>query len=685
MNVLVYNGNGTSLSSVKHTVDTLRAFLEPYYSVSTISAKGLQTEPWISKTSAVVFPGGADLPYVRDCKAVVPKIKKFVQNGGIYIGFCAGGYFGSSRVEFAQGDPSMEVIGNRDLAFFKGITRGPAFAGYQYNSEVGARAVELALTDGSKFRTYFNGGSVFIDAKKYDNVEILAKYTEPVDTATLNSEADLQDAAVVVCNVGNGKALLTGPHPEFIPELLKHSEDKYFIENIIPALLANEKQRLHFMENILKAAGLKCNKLDPDRKPLYLTPIIVTTSSGKEDLIEELSCNLIKNVNTIENISENHTKLNLGTDTSDIFKGVRLNYKSALMSCDNLTAEENRKVFIFADKTESSIDKSLTPYFDIEKYFKELKTETIGNLLLYANVVSSTSTMLNNNKCLLASFPRNSVVHVGSIQTAGIGRGGNHWVNPIGLSASTVVVTFPITPPDSNKSIVFVQYLAMLAYCQAITSYGPGFEDVPIRIKWPNDLYVLSPEYYSNKGLNLVNRGIVKDLAPLSEIEPAYIKVGGMLVNTNIINKEYNLLIGCGINVNNSHPSTSLNRWVSILNEERKVKGLALLPKFDIEKLLALYLGRLERLLNKYTMYGSNVILPGYYKYWLHNNQVVTLTGYNSVRAVITGITDDYGLLLAKECRLGSDTDFTGTTYQLQPDGNTFDIFKGLISTKIFK
>lgn len=45
MNVLVYNGPGTTPGSVKHAVESLRDFLEPYYAVSTVNVKVLQTEP----------------------------------------------------------------------------------------------------------------------------------------------------------------------------------------------------------------------------------------------------------------------------------------------------------------------------------------------------------------------------------------------------------------------------------------------------------------------------------------------------------------------------------------------------------------------------------------------------------------------------------------------------------------
>jgi biotin--protein ligase len=64
-------------------------------------------------------------------------------------------------------------------------------------------------------KSYFNGGGVFVDAAKYqemNGVEILATYKDSIDV-----DGGDGNAAVVLCKVGDGKALLTGPHPEYVP------------------------------------------------------------------------------------------------------------------------------------------------------------------------------------------------------------------------------------------------------------------------------------------------------------------------------------------------------------------------------------------------------------------------------------------------------------------------------------
>lgn len=216
------SGNGSTVESVRHVLYTFRRLLAPNYAVIPVTGDMILKEPWTASCAAFVMPGGADTGYGRTLNGEGNRrIRQWVERGGSYIGFCAGGYYGSSRCEFEVGDRKMEVIGDRELQFFPGICRGCAFKGFVYHSEEGARAVELkvdktALTVGTVpdiFKTYYNGGGVFVDAEKFkdEGVQVLANYTEK-----LSVDSGEGTAAVVYCKVGEGSALLTGPHPEYV-------------------------------------------------------------------------------------------------------------------------------------------------------------------------------------------------------------------------------------------------------------------------------------------------------------------------------------------------------------------------------------------------------------------------------------------------------------------------------------
>ena len=214
------------MESVRHAIYTLRRLLSPYYAVIPVQGEAIVKEPWTASCALLVIPGGADLPYCRTLNGEGNRrISQFVERGGAYLGFCAGGYYASKRCEFEVGDKKMEVIGERELGFFPGICRGLAFPGFVYHSEKGARAIELKVNKASLatgsipevFKCYYNGGGVFVDAPKHadQGVEVLASFTE-----TLNVDPGEGTAAVIYCKVGEGAAILTSPHPEYLPPTL---------------------------------------------------------------------------------------------------------------------------------------------------------------------------------------------------------------------------------------------------------------------------------------------------------------------------------------------------------------------------------------------------------------------------------------------------------------------------------
>jgi biotin--protein ligase len=72
-------------------------------------------------------------------------------------------------------------------------------------------------------------------------------------------------------------------------------------------------------------------------------------------------------------------------------------------------------------------------------------------------------------------------------QVAGRGRGTNVWVAPPGSLITSTVINHP-AHLFTSRPIVFVQYLAAVAIVEAIHSYDDGYEDLPVKLKWPNDI-----------------------------------------------------------------------------------------------------------------------------------------------------------------------------------------------------
>lgn len=248
--VLVYSGPGVSTSALHHTLKTLRTLLTTY-DVKTVDAKTLALDPWQKGSALVVLPGGRDLPYVSELarpftrniddniapssapeRTASRQLRNYVESGGNFVGICAGAYYASSHCTFEKGT-DMEVDGERPfLRFFPGTCQGTVYPGFVYESDKGARIVDIERVTGhsqkDQWRCHYNGGGAFMNADTWAErgVEVLACYTK-AQTDDLLLDIDLNggaawkrpnydgQAAVVLCSVGLGKALLFGTHPEF--------------------------------------------------------------------------------------------------------------------------------------------------------------------------------------------------------------------------------------------------------------------------------------------------------------------------------------------------------------------------------------------------------------------------------------------------------------------------------------
>lgn len=235
--ILIYNGMGAGEDSLIQTHFTLQNLLGNKYIIEKVSARNLIENEWESETVMLVIPGGADIPYVRSLKGKGnAKIIQYVKNGGNYLGICAGSYFAGNRVVFAEGS-KIEVIGDRELAFFPGLVEGPVLAAYDYTNNSGARAVRVTLNEKVSPLVYYNGGGYFVNASAYEAVQVIANYDQS------------EKAAIIKCTVGKGTALLSGVHFEFSPHLLDLHDP--YLKEIIPKMQNEDAARNEFVKFLL--------------------------------------------------------------------------------------------------------------------------------------------------------------------------------------------------------------------------------------------------------------------------------------------------------------------------------------------------------------------------------------------------------------------------------------------------
>ncbi|KAI4125198.1 MAG: hypothetical protein LQ338_004398 [Usnochroma carphineum] len=673
MNILVYSGNGSTVESVRHCLYSLRRLLSPTYAVITVSGDAIIKEPWTASCACLVFPGGADLGYCRTLNGDGNRrISQYVERGGLYLGFCAGGYYGSKQCEFEVGNKEMEVVGNRELAFFPGTCRGCAFSGFVYHSEAGTRATRLrvsktALTKGSVpdgFRSYYNGGGVFVDAPKFKDkgVEVVASFTEELDV-----DPGEGSASVVYCKVGDGAALLTSTHPEFSAVNLDPDIDIPGFDKVVNALKEDEQQRTDFLKACLLKLGLHVSQEQtavPSLSRLHLSSAVTTDTVKLVEALRDIITmqegeEYIRDENDVFHLEKPST-WSLSS-IANALPGTVKNDREQEQEQEQGDVEDQDKIIDY-DKVVKRLvihDKDQpeskdTPYFNHQAFFSNLKhyesqsrgsDRTFGKNLLYGEVVTSTNTMLEKNTQILRRLPTGFTA-TATVQVAGRGRGTNVWVSPAGSLMFSTVIRHPMSLMP-QAPVVFLQYLAALAIVEGIKTYDRGYERIPVRLKWPNDIFAADPSDHSGQ---------------------TFVKIGGILVNSHYSTSEYLSVVGIGLNTTNASPTTSLN---------------ALFPPapFTLEKLLARILTCFSALYARFVRTGFDKYFEDlYYKHWLHSEQIVTLEAEGGVRARIKGITTDWGLLRAEE--LGWEDRATGKVVTLQSDSNSFDFFKGLIKRK---
>ncbi|NXN95859.1 BPL1 ligase, partial [Rhinopomastus cyanomelas] len=275
-------------------------------------------------------------------------------------------------------------------------------------------------------------------------------------------------------------------------------------------------------------------------------------------------------------------------------------------------------------------------HFSLKTYKQNLQTKKLGKILLFTEVTTTTMNLLDG---LMFKLPEEmGLIAIAVQQTQGKGRGGNVWLSPVGCALSTLHITIPLHS-NLGQRIPFIQHLVSLAVVESVRSI-PGYEGIELRVKWPNDIY------YSD-----------------------LMKLGGVLVNSTLVETTFHILIGFGFNVNNSNPTICINDLIRQFNKEEGTK----LKPLTADCLIARTVTVLEKLIDIFQEKGPNGVLPRYYKYWIHSGKQVRLYSEEGPFAWIVGI-DDYGFLQVHEEGKGIES--------VHPDGNSFDMLRNLIVPK---
>ncbi|XP_072379075.1 biotin--protein ligase isoform X1 [Diabrotica undecimpunctata] len=273
--------------------------------------------------------------------------------------------------------------------------------------------------------------------------------------------------------------------------------------------------------------------------------------------------------------------------------------------------------------------------FSTVTYFESLATEEIGRLVIYSDVITGSQILLEKNLT-------HGIVVIPRQQTQGVGRSNNKWISSMGSALFSLQIIISLNSP-LGKALPLIQHLTMVAVVSAIKK-AVGDSELDIGIKWPNDLY-------ADKS----------------------VKIGGLIVNSNVQGDTVGIVIGCGVNLDNANPTTCIN---DLIRKRNEAKGTNLRP-ISYEVYFASVFNEFEKLFLTIQEGNMDDFYDLYYQYWLHNNSDVTVqvSKDETEKMHIVGI-DDFGFLKVRNCE--------GEISTIHPDGNSFDMLQGLISRKMF-
>ncbi|CAG8642704.1 6767_t:CDS:2, partial [Acaulospora colombiana] len=548
-----------------------------------------------------------------------------------YLGFGDGAAFAIRRpdcVTLDEGSNLGLVLGSYEQIGSIGIATKPSLDG-----KTGVNGTSLILPTKEFTNHFTNKESISISIPQevcFNSYGYFSNMESNSDVITLATFKGLVNAAIIKCNIGTGNVILCGIDPfsstadsrETVGQDNEHAMRKQFIRSLLTIL--------GIMSTDILIPNLS--------KEIYL----VALRPAIKDLL----------LHNIKKLEESDGMIKAGHNSFRAVESSSYEYKE---DCVNDPDPQALKIVVGDELPPSS----KTPCFNFERYFHELSnarssTDTFkfhnfefGSLVLYGEVLESTQALLEKNIKFTQQLP-GGFVTLATQQTQGYGRGGNTWISPPGCLQFSFVMRHSVN--NQSASVVFIQYLLSLSVVEAVRT-KPGYEDVPLRLKWPNDIYA---EIFNDPSAS-----------------PELVKIGGVLVKSEFFKNEFLLISGCGVNLSNAAPTTSINQIIDKYNESHHTSRQ--LKPFSQEELLARILVKFELFYTEFCGNGSGYesFLDVYYERWLHSDQVVTLENHENRRARIIGI-DNFGFLRA--FILDSNEVVT-----LQPDGNRFDIMKGMI------
>jgi glutamine amidotransferase-like uncharacterized protein len=155
-----------------------------------------------------IMPGGASRFYAEKLDgAGTTQIRHFVEQGGVYLGICAGAYFAARDIAWTP-PTGLHIHRSHELGFYDGVLSGPmCHPDFKTDSNqllIGKMRVSGVLTGGKAVETLYWSGPIFDETiLKRDNWQVWLQ------------QHQTQLPPIIAKKQGKGLVVLSSPHPEY--------------------------------------------------------------------------------------------------------------------------------------------------------------------------------------------------------------------------------------------------------------------------------------------------------------------------------------------------------------------------------------------------------------------------------------------------------------------------------------
>ncbi len=176
----------------------------------------------LDEIDILIVPGGSNIYWEELGIEGKELIQNFINNGGAYMGFCAGAFYATNSTVWTPSSEAEPIEEDKEefLELFDGIGIGPIyeicdFPGYAMTKitiETHDHMITKSLPD--NLTIWYGGGGYF-------------QVNENADVTILGTYALINKPAIICFNYGEGNVFLSGPHPEFEEDDTRDGLDLY--------------------------------------------------------------------------------------------------------------------------------------------------------------------------------------------------------------------------------------------------------------------------------------------------------------------------------------------------------------------------------------------------------------------------------------------------------------------------